>query len=309
MPSRAAGDRGDDADRHGDDQRARAGDDQDDECPIDRLAPLEPEQRQHQGHDDGQDEHRGRVDGTEPVGEPLGSAPLGLGFLDSLDHSGEHGVVVLFGDLHTQHPVAVQAPAEDLGADSGLDRHRLSSHRAGVHPGDTLGDDAISGQAFTGAHEHHVTGMQFLHRNGLGLATVGDSVGGRGCQLHECADGPARTVGGVGLHRFTQAEDDDEHRGLLDDAQRDRPDHGHDQQHGYRQALVAHRPHCAAERIDTADDDRRPEQRQRDRLGVDRPLHDQAHGQQHCRHREGHRFGFPPPCAANQPRGCWFGHL
>ena len=92
----------------------------------------------------------------DPVGEALAGALALLGFLDDVDDPGQGVVVGGGGDLDLEDAAAVDGGGEDVVAGSGLDGHGLAGDGGQVERGAAGADDAVGGDPFAGADDHHV---------------------------------------------------------------------------------------------------------------------------------------------------------
>ncbi|GAA3131779.1 hypothetical protein GCM10020255_010950 [Rhodococcus baikonurensis] len=126
----------------------------------------------------------------------------------------------------------------ELIARSGFDGHRFAGDRGQVQAGGAGGDGAVGGGAFTGAHEHAVTDGQLVRfdRDFAAAAQDGD---GRRHQREERSQAAPGFGHGIVFEAFSDGEQDPEHRGFVDLAERDRADRGDRHQGSDADAAVA----------------------------------------------------------------------
>ena len=120
--ARGAADRRDDADRHRDHQRARAGDDQQRERPVDPRVDVAAEQRRDDRDEQRGDEDQRRVDAREAVDEALGRRLAALRLGDELGDARERRVRRRRVTRTVSAPCGVQRAGEDRVAGLLVDR-------------------------------------------------------------------------------------------------------------------------------------------------------------------------------------------
>ena len=128
--ARRGGQRRHDRDRRRDHQRARAGDDEQHQRPIDPRAPGPAEAAAaRRRRAAASDEHRRRVDAREPLDERLARRALRLRALDEMDDARERRVAAQPRHVDFERAAAVDRAGEHLVARRLLDRQRLAGHR------------------------------------------------------------------------------------------------------------------------------------------------------------------------------------
>ena len=202
------------AQRDGNHQRAGAGDDQEDERPVEPLreAAAQDEGRQH-GQQRRADDHHGGVIAGEFGDEILGLGLLAPGVLRQLKDLSHRGF-----PIGPAHPDAQQAGLVDAAADDRVARRRLPGHGfprqgGGVQQGAALQHLAVQGHPLAGLDHDDVA-----HRHLLGIhagqAVRPFHVGVVGADIHQRGDGLAGTPHRVGLEPLAHLVEEHDGDGL-----------------------------------------------------------------------------------------------
>ena len=228
---RRPGERRHDRDRRRDDERARAGHDQQHERAIEpHLEWLAEREDRHDRHSERQDHHRRRVPGREAIDELLQRRPLGLRGLDEVHDAGERGIGAASRHRDGQRAVAVDGAREDFVTLELFDRQRLAGDRRLVHVRAAGPDDAVERDLFSRLDDHQRARVDLLDVDVPLAAIVANEHFGR----REVEQPANRLPGAIEALRFEplrRREQRHDHRRLLELADRDRADHGDDHQH------------------------------------------------------------------------------
>ena len=218
-------DAAEEAQRHGDDQRAGAGDDQEDEGPVEPVLPhgANQEARQHGGEpeDEGRDQEEGQGRDDHAGGIVMGEAgdeglALGLaiaGVLHQLQDPGDGGLLAGLRHLDAEKPRLVDAAAEDLVPAVHVPGHGLAGESGGIQGGAALGDGAVQRHPLAGLHHDGLAHGHVLHVH-LFDVTVPFHEGGVRPQVHQLADGGPGAVHGHILEELTGLVEEHDEDGL-----------------------------------------------------------------------------------------------
>jgi hypothetical protein len=172
--------------------RARDHDDADERGQCEREARLgtgdEPD---HEGRGGQEQDQRDEGFG-DPIGQVLDRRLAALSAANGLDDPRERRVMPDPGRTHHERPGPVHRPADDLGAGSDLDRHRLAGEHARVDARCTLEHDAVDRHLVAGPDANTVADGDLNERD-VGLTGVGDDPRGRRLQPDETSDRAGRT--------------------------------------------------------------------------------------------------------------------
>ncbi|MCY1414360.1 hypothetical protein D9M71_298080 [compost metagenome] len=209
---RRRGQAADDGHRRGDHQCAGAGDHQQHQGAVDPVEPGAVErQRRQDGGDDGDEDHRRRVDAREAVDEALGRRPRALRLFHRMDDARQGAVVGAARHAVFQRAFAVDGAGEQRFSRRLFHRQAFPGDRRLVDAGAALQHLAVQGDALAGTHPH--TGAE---GDGLGRQLLPDAIGQhRGLlrrQLQQAADGMARAFQGLRLDQLGDGEQHADHR-------------------------------------------------------------------------------------------------
>ncbi len=150
--ARRAPDRGHDGNRDRDDERARAGDDEQRERPVGPRVEAAAERDPEEQDGERPGEHQGRVHACEAVDEALRRRARALRLVHERRDPREGGVAGRPRGAHRQRALRVQRPGEHGAARLLVDRHRLTGDGRLVDAGAPAGDLAVEGDALARAH-------------------------------------------------------------------------------------------------------------------------------------------------------------
>jgi hypothetical protein len=238
--ARGTADGRDDADGHGDDEGARAGDDEQRQRAVQPGVEVAAGQRGHHGDERGGEHHQRRVPAGEAVDEALGRRLGALGVGDELRDAGQGAVPRGRGDRDGERPLGVQGAGEHPTPLLLVRRHRLAGQGRLVDaraPGD---DRAVEGDALARADEDVLADEHLVDGDGaLGVAL--QHAGLRWREVHELLDRPAAAVHGERLERRADGEEH-EHPGRLGEVPDGHgPDGGQRHQDRHVEAAAPHR--------------------------------------------------------------------
>ena len=208
------GNRAQDRRRHGDDQRARAGNHQQRhgtvECRLEGL--VEDEHR----HDDGQrghDDDAQRVLLLELVQEALRRGLLLLGVFHQLDDARQRALAGQASNLDVQRARLVERPLEDRAAGRDIHRYRLAGDGGLVYAGLATRDHAVDGQPLARFDDYHVAQPQVFDLDQhLQLAAAHQRF--LGAQFDQRLDGAAAASQRIVLQGVAQREEEEQDRAL-----------------------------------------------------------------------------------------------
>ena len=249
---------GDDGDRGRDDERARTGEDEEHERPVEPVAEAaEVEGDRERGGRDGDGEHDRRVDGGEAIDEALRRGPLGLRGLDRVGDAIERAGAAGGGDPGVDRAVLDDRAGEDEVTRHLLDRDALAGDRCLVDGGRPGDDHAVERDPLPRPHDDHradgdVGGGDLDHAVGRSQA------GGLGDERGQGADGVASALEAPRLDQLGEPEQPHDDRRLRPLPDRHRADDGDAHQQGHRQAASEQRPDALAEGVAPAEQDRGP---------------------------------------------------
>ena len=220
-------DAAEEAQRHGDHQGAGAGDDQEDEGPVEPAGPVRPRQegglgrgrKQRQGDGGQKEQGRGRNDHAGGIvpGEAGDKVLAGGFFLPGVFHQvqdfGHGGLLAGLGDLDPQQPGLVHAAADHRVACAHVPGRGLAGEGGGVQGGSALQHFTVQGDPLAGADHHHGAHLHVLRVHLLQRAVLQLQVGGVGADVHEGGDGLAGLAHGVVLEELA---------GLVEEHDKDR---------------------------------------------------------------------------------------
>ena len=198
--------------RGGNHERARAGDDQDDQGLVSPFAPG-PAQQQwaKHGHQHGERDHGRRVVVREAVHEALRRRPLGLGVLNGGGNSRQGAVPCLRGDDGFHHAVGHYASRIERIAHLLVHRQAFSGNGGLVERGMAGIDAGV--ERHPGARAHADAGADRNGGQGARLPAIGGlHFGGFRGEGGERADRIARPLQGQRFDGLGQSEQKDHHR-------------------------------------------------------------------------------------------------
>ncbi len=209
--------------RRGQPERARAGDHEHGDEPLDRR--REPRgggvDREPRGERERRDaEHDGHEDAAHHVGEARDRRARALRLLDGLDDARERGVRAGLRDAEGEGAALVERPAEHGRARRLVDGHALAGEHRLVDRGRAVDHLAVGRDALAGPHAHEVARPE---RGGghLVLGVAADAPGGLRLERHEPAHRVGEPLPRARLEELAeQHEGDDRGRGLEVDGRR-----------------------------------------------------------------------------------------
>ena len=209
-------DAAEEAQGHGDYQGAGAGDDQEDQRPVEPAGPVCSRQesglgggrKQSQG-DGGQKEqrqggnhHAGGVVPGEAGDEILAGGLLLPGVFHHVQDFGDGGLLAEFCDLYPEEAGLVHAAADHRVACGHIPGHGLAGEGGGVQGGSALDNLPVQGDPLAGADHHNGAHLHVLRVHLLQGAVLQLQVGGVGADVHEGGDGLAGPAHGVVLEEL-----------------------------------------------------------------------------------------------------------
>ena len=215
--------RRDDRDGRRDDERARAGHHEQDECAIDPVVPPQlKSQRRHDRHGRRQQHDGRRVDPREALDERLRRRPLGLRALDQMDDARQRRVAPepRHADLESAAPV--DRPREDLVASRLVDRERFARDRSLVHRALARDHLAVERDFVARPNDDHRARREVVDIDVAFAGRVAQQRRGRR-QVHQRADRVARSFQRARFECLRDAEQEHDGRRLRPFAQRRRP--------------------------------------------------------------------------------------
>ena len=130
--ARSAADAAEEGERHGDDQRAGAGDHQEHQRPVDPGSPGAREEGRHDGQQYGQADDDGRIDPREARDEMFAARLVFGGVLHQLEDARSGGLAEDADRPHAQHAAEVDAAGQDLVTRMHAARHAFARQGYGV---------------------------------------------------------------------------------------------------------------------------------------------------------------------------------
>ena len=212
---RRGGERRHDAHRRRDHERTGAGDHQQDERPVEPVAPRRAEQ-QRRHHEDGERErdHRWRVHAGELLDPLLGPGAPAVRSLDHAGDAGERGIFGRLGALDLERAVAVDGAGEHLAARLLGDRDALAGDRRLVDRARSDHDAAVERDALARPDDEARADRRFRGRDLPLLAGGRQGAHGRRCQVEQRRDRAACPADAPALERERQGEEKGDRRGL-----------------------------------------------------------------------------------------------
>ena len=201
-------------DGRGDDERARARDDQQHEAAVNPRHRRPPaDQRRNQRDQRRQRDDNGRVDAREAIDERLRGRALGLRGLDQVDDARKRRVADQPRGFHLDGAVAVDGAGEHLVARLLVHRQRLPGNRRLVDVARARNDAAIERDLLARTHAQALAEHDLIHRHAhLGAVADDGGIGRR--EVHECADGVARAIHAARFEMLREREEKDHRRGF-----------------------------------------------------------------------------------------------
>ena len=219
--------------RHGrrNDERARAGDDQQHQRAVEpRRKGLTKRQRHADGHPHRQKQHQRRVVARESLDERLGRCLLRLGRLDESDDPRQRGVAPEPRDTDVQRSGTVDAPGIDVIAWFLVHGQRLTRDRRLIHealPGD---DRAVEGHLLARRHQHNLADANLVDRNGH-VALRAAHQRSKRRQIHQGPNRVPRPIHAAELEPLRQREEEDHGGAFRPLANGNRTDDGDQHEH------------------------------------------------------------------------------
>ena len=213
---------------HGDHQGAGAGDDQEDQGPVEPAGPHRPRQegglgggRHHrQGGGGNQKQGQGRQGDAGGVisGEAGDEVLAGGFFLPGVFHQvqnlGHGGLLAGPGDPHPQEARLVYAAADHIVPGFHVPGHGLAGEGGGVQGGGTLQHRAVQGHPLAGLHHDDGSHLHVLRVCLLQGTVLPLQVGGVGADIHQGGDGLAGAAHGIVLEQLTHLVEEHDEDGL-----------------------------------------------------------------------------------------------
>lgn len=159
------------AQRHRDDQRTWAGDNEERQRTIDPAGERLPrnERRQHCQNYSGND-HAGRIEPGKLSDKLLRLCLAGGGFFHQLHDFGGSGFRRRLGNDQFHRTGQIHTAAANRIAHTGCHRHGFACQRSGVDGGVSLKDLRIQRDLFAGAHQNVFAHFHFVHQHRFRLA-------------------------------------------------------------------------------------------------------------------------------------------
>ena len=192
LPGGAA-DAAEEGEGHADDQRARAGDDQEHQGPVDPGGPFTREQRGKDGQQHGQADHDGGIDARKARDEMFAVRFVLGGVLDELEDARGGGFAEGLGGPDAQHAAEVDAAREDFVARGDAARQAFARQRHGVQRGIAFQYDAVHRDFLAGADQNGLADGDALGRDRQ-YGAVPLDLGRIGANVHQMAHGAARAA-------------------------------------------------------------------------------------------------------------------
>ena len=198
--ARGSADAAEEAQRHGDDQRAGAGDHQEDQRPR-PLTPIAADERGHHRQQHRGNDHAGRVHAGELGDEVLRARLLAAGVLHQIENFGNGRFAKRLRHPHAQKPALVDAAADDVVALAHVAGQALARQRRGVQRRAPFQHHAVQRHALAG-FDHDDVAHGYLIGIDLLRFAVALEVGVVRPYLHQLGDGLPRAPHRVGLEQF-----------------------------------------------------------------------------------------------------------
>ena len=189
--------------RHGNHQRAGAGDYQEDQRPVNPVAPVGRGQPANHGDQHRQAAHRGGVNpgkfGNEllALGLPVGSV------LHQPQHPGHFGFAVRLFHLHPDQALQVHASGKGSAAHRHGLGHGFAGQRGLIHLRVAGNHHAVQGHPLAGLDDDHVAHLHLLRLHRYNRAVL-FHVGRVGTHVGQLGNGVPRPVRGNILEHFAQ---------------------------------------------------------------------------------------------------------
>ena len=238
---RGAADAAEEGERHADDQRAGAGDNEEGEAAQDPVGPstghdASAEREQHGRTRDGRRVHAG-----EARDEVLGPRLLLAGVFDQLEDTAHRRLAKRLDCAHVHDAGQVDASGDDLVAALHMARDRFAGERRGVELRGAIDDDAVDGHALAGLDHDGAADLDVIGIDLLKVTVCSLDVGVVGRDVHHGRDGLAALAHGVGLEELAHLVEEHD-RGALGHVRLGvrEEDHrkGTERRHHHEEALV-----------------------------------------------------------------------
>ena len=201
--ARGAADAAEEAERHGDDEGARAAHHEEGEAAQDPVGPrAHADERGDHRERERRERYGRRVDAGEAGDEVLGAGLLLARVLHELEDAGHRGLAVGLARADAQDARHVDAAGYDLGARLHVARDGLAGEGGGVELGDAVCDHAVYRHALAGL-DHDRLSHGNLGRVGLHEPAVLLDVGVLGGDVHHGCDRLAALAHGVALEELS----------------------------------------------------------------------------------------------------------
>ena len=191
------------AKRHGDHQRARAGDHQERQRPVKpgrkRLA---GDQRREGGQQRGQRHHQRGIYPGKARDEPFGRGLAAGGVLDQVQNLADGRFAVRLGDRRRYQTRQVDAAAEQLLPRLHAPGDGFPGQRRRIERGLPFRHQAVQRDALAGPHDHRLTDLHLAGIDGH-LRAVSHHRGRVGPNVHQFADGLPGFAHRVALKQLT----------------------------------------------------------------------------------------------------------